>query len=192
MKSLIRIFVSKESYFLFLNRHDKKFYEDLGKVTTQNFKMIGGSGVDEKEFPYTSPVKKDKIEIVYTGRILKDKGVIDLIKAMKLLDDDSNIIAWTKKHKIKIPYLLNNKNRYYVPDFYIIYNECIIIEEVKGYEENKKKNLKINALKKYCKKNNYICHIIEYEELNNLCLTKWGYGINKLRKLFKEGEFNYE
>lgn len=89
MKSLIRIFVSKESYFLFLNRHDKKFYEDLGKVTIQNFKMIGGSGVDEKEFPFTKPLKKGKIEIVYTGRILKDKGVIDLIKAMKLLDDES-------------------------------------------------------------------------------------------------------
>jgi len=89
MKSLIRLFVSKESYFLFLNRHDKKFYEDLGKVTTQNFIMIGGSGVDKKEFSFTQPIKKDKIEIVYTGRILKDKGVIDLIKAMKLLDDAS-------------------------------------------------------------------------------------------------------
>ena len=89
MKSLIRLFVSKESYFLFLNRHDKKFYEDLGKVNTQNFKMIGGSGVDKKEFSFTQPIKKDKIEIVYTGRILKDKGVIDLIKAMKLLDDAS-------------------------------------------------------------------------------------------------------
>ena len=89
MKSLIRLFVSKESYFLFLNRHDKKFYEDLGKVTTQNFIMIGGSGVDEKEFPFTSPVKKDRIEIVFTGRMLKDKGVIDLIKAVKLLDDKS-------------------------------------------------------------------------------------------------------
>jgi len=89
MKSLIRLFVSKESYFLFLNRYDKKFYEDLGKVTAQNFKMIGGSGVDEKEFSFTQPIKKDKIEIVFTGRMLKDKGVIDLIKAMKLLDDAS-------------------------------------------------------------------------------------------------------
>ena len=89
MKSLIRLFVSKESYFFFLNRYDKKFYEDLGKVTAQNFKMIGGSGVDEKEFSFTQPIKKDKIEIVYTGRMLKDKGVIDLIKAMKLLDDAS-------------------------------------------------------------------------------------------------------
>ena len=89
MKSLIRLFVSKESYFLFLNRYDKKFYEDLGKVTAQNFKMIGGSGVDEKEFSFTQPIKKSKIEIVFTGRILKDKGVIDLIKAMKLLDDKS-------------------------------------------------------------------------------------------------------
>ena len=87
MKSLIRLLVSKDSYFLFLNIHDKKFYENLGKVTTHNFKMIGGSGVDEKEFSFVQPIKKDKIEIVYTGRILKDKGVIDLIKAMKLLDD---------------------------------------------------------------------------------------------------------
>jgi len=93
MKSLIRLFVSKESYFLFLNRHDKKFYEDLGKVTAQNFKMIGGSGVDEKEFLHTQPIKKNKIEIVFTGRMLKDKGVIDLIKAIELLPEhiESNI-----------------------------------------------------------------------------------------------------
>lgn len=89
MKILIRLFVLKESHFLFLNRHDKKFYEDLGKLTAKNFKMIGGSGVDEKEFSFTHPLKKDKIEIIYTGRILKDKGVFDLIKAMKLLDDKS-------------------------------------------------------------------------------------------------------
>ena len=100
MKSLIRLFVSKESYFLFLNRHDKNFYEDLGKVNTQNFKMIGGSGVDEKEFPFTSPVKKDRIEIVFTGRMLKDKGVIDLIKAMKLLDDKSKNDAMLKLYGV--------------------------------------------------------------------------------------------
>ena len=43
--------------------------------------------------------------------------------------DDKNI-SWTKKHKIRIPYI-NEKglNSYYVPDFLIIEN----IVETKGY-----------------------------------------------------------
>jgi len=47
--------------------------------------MINGSGVDQNEFQYQKPLKKDKIEIIFTGRILYDKGVINLIDAINLL-----------------------------------------------------------------------------------------------------------
>jgi len=85
MQILIRLFVSKKSHFLFLNKHDKTFYHKLGKGLNQNFTMINGSGVDQNEFQYQKPLKKDKIEIVFTGRILYDKGVINLIDAINLL-----------------------------------------------------------------------------------------------------------
>ena len=85
MQILIRLFVSKKSHFLFLNKHDKTFYNKLGKGLNQNFTMIKGSGVDHYEFQYQKPLKKDKIEIIFTGRILYDKGVINLIDAINLL-----------------------------------------------------------------------------------------------------------
>ena len=85
MQILIRLFVSKKSHFLFLNKHDKNFYQKLGKGLNHNFTMINGSGVDQNEFKYKKPLKKEKIEILYTGRILRDKGVINLIDAVNLL-----------------------------------------------------------------------------------------------------------
>lgn len=45
---------------------------------------------------------------------------------MKMLDDDSDVVSWTKLHKIKIAYEDNNeikKQRNYVPDFLIKYKE---------------------------------------------------------------------
>lgn len=86
MQFLIRFFVSNKSHFLFLNKHDRKFYQSLGKALENNFTMINGSGVDKGEFQYKKPLKKDKIEITYTGRILRDKGVINLIDAVNYLD----------------------------------------------------------------------------------------------------------
>ena len=81
---LIRILVSKKSHFLFLNKHDRTFYQKLGKGLNHNFTIINGSGVDQNEFQYQKPLKKDKIEIIFTGRILYDKGVINIIDAVNL------------------------------------------------------------------------------------------------------------
>lgn len=86
IKLLIKLFVPASSYFLFLNKHDKKFYNNLGKVSHTNNIIVNGSGVDKKEFQYKNPIRKDKIEIIFTGRILKDKGVINLIEAVNQLD----------------------------------------------------------------------------------------------------------
>jgi len=71
------------------------------------------------------------------------------------LDLDPSVISWTKIHNIKIAY--NNKeiSRHYIPDFKIIYDDKIVIEEVKGWEEGEKTNLKQEALLNYCKENNF-------------------------------------
>lgn len=108
----------------------------------------------------------------------------ELLK-MKLLDNNSHIISWTKKHGIKIPY----KNKYYVPDFLITYKDRKVIEEVKGFENAKKKLDKFNALVNYCIENGFQYKITEYEELNKICLEVWGHSILTLRMYFKKGKF---
>lgn len=86
IKGLIKIFVTKKAHFLFLNKHDKEFYNMIGVLTDDNYSMINGSGVDKTDFTYRKPLDKEKIIIVFTGRILYDKGVYDLINAVKLLN----------------------------------------------------------------------------------------------------------
>jgi hypothetical protein len=82
---------------------------------------------------------------------------------MKFFDD--NNITWTKKHGIRIPYI-NEKglNTYYVPDFKIVEDNNIIIEEVKGWI---KKNdiLKAYVGIEYCKENHYEYRFLLGEDL---------------------------
>lgn len=121
MKLLIRLFVSKSSHFLFLNKHDRNFYQAIGKGLNKNFTMINGSGVDKNEFEYKTPIQKDKIEIIYSGRILKDKGVLDLIYAINLLGQsfkDKIILKLYGKIDTQNPAHINENDfkKYLIPD----------------------------------------------------------------------------
>jgi hypothetical protein len=95
---------------------------------------------------------------------------------MKMLDADDNIVSWTKRHGIRIPYMLSEQNKYYVPDFLIeeVNANKKVIEEVKGYEPPQKKYLKYAALNKFASGNNMLWRRIEYAELNIMCQKFFG------------------
>ena len=83
---LFRIIVKrKNTGFIFQNNIDLKVFQknDLKR----NFTIIKGSGVDGNIYKYQKPINSSKKVILFTGRILKDKGVLDLIKAFKLLPE---------------------------------------------------------------------------------------------------------
>lgn len=48
------------------------------------------------------------------------------------LDQDVDVIHWTKKHGIAISFISEKKTKKYIPDFYIIKTGCKILEEVKS------------------------------------------------------------
>ena len=73
----------KKPDYIFQNNYDLEVFERLG--VKNNFVLIKGSGVNKDEFDYFPPKTNEKINITFTGRILKDKGVHDLIKAVQLL-----------------------------------------------------------------------------------------------------------
>lgn len=82
--------------------------------------------------------------------------------------DDKNII-WTKKHKIRIPYLNKDGiNSFYVPDFLIDDNGIKSLIEIKGWIKNSD-ILKANAGIQWCKDNNinYIFILGDKMEINN-------------------------
>lgn len=70
-------------YYIFQNENDLNEFIKLG--IKNNYELIKGSGVDHKEFKYNSPTNKQKTNITFTGRILKDKGIVELINAVEIL-----------------------------------------------------------------------------------------------------------
>jgi hypothetical protein len=89
---------------------------------------------------------------------------LELVR-MKMLDNNDNVIYWTKKHGIRIPYIYKGITKNYVPDFLITNSDdSKTIEETKGYDSKAK--LKKEALEKYCKENNFTYNWIEQNELN--------------------------
>lgn len=85
VRRLMKFAYSKNVNFIFQNPDDLNLYQSLGFLTKDNYKLIKGAGVDQNEYPYTEPVKKEKLEIVITARMLVDKGIRELIKASELL-----------------------------------------------------------------------------------------------------------
>ncbi len=84
IKILFKVIIKKSSaHYIFQNHQDLNEFKSLG--IKNNYKLIRGSGVNQKELQYVRPKNSNKLSITYTGRILKDKGVLDLIKAVELL-----------------------------------------------------------------------------------------------------------
>ena len=75
----------KKTYFIFQNEVDLQLFKKIG--LQENYTLIKGSGVNKDEFDYIPPKSNKKINITFTGRILKDKGVVDLIKAIELIPE---------------------------------------------------------------------------------------------------------
>ena len=73
--------------YIFQNENDLNEFKKLG--IKENFKLIKGSGVNHKEFIYTPPIQNQKVNITFTGRILKDKGILELINAVEILPKDN-------------------------------------------------------------------------------------------------------
>jgi hypothetical protein len=94
-------------------------------------------------------------------------------KLMKLLDDDLNVVSWTKKHNIVIKYKHDGIFKSYLPDFFIEYLDgSKVIEEVKGYIDNIEIfKLKKNACEKFCLENGFkykINFMKNYEKYKHL------------------------
>ncbi|PWS28192.1 glycosyltransferase family 1 protein [Pedobacter yonginense] len=85
IKLLKLAFKAKATNFIFQNPDDKEVYGQLDFLTPSNNVIIKGSGVDENEFTYTPPIKKDRLYITMLSRMLKDKGVMEFIDAANIL-----------------------------------------------------------------------------------------------------------
>lgn len=85
---MYKVAVNKSNVVFFQNIEDLKLFVDKKVVKTQNAKLLPGSGVDLEKFsPYPLPSlnKNNQVTFLFFARILKEKGIYELVEATKLL-----------------------------------------------------------------------------------------------------------
>ena len=77
----------KNGAVIFQNGDDKRLFEENGITGNCEVYFIKGSGVDLNLFSREKKSSSGPLKIIFTARMLKEKGVEDLIKAAEILKD---------------------------------------------------------------------------------------------------------
>ena len=78
----------KGTYVIFQNEDDRQLFLDHKVVREEQAYFIKGSGVDLKDFIYTSEPDSEKLNVIFTARMVKEKGVLTIVEAAELLRKD--------------------------------------------------------------------------------------------------------
>lgn len=84
---LTKLSLKKTEVIFFQNEENKLYYEKLKIVDESRSRLIPGSGVNLDKFYFHEypPQNKEKVKLLYVGRIMKDKGIDELIEASKIV-----------------------------------------------------------------------------------------------------------
>ena len=73
---------------IFQNQEDKTLFLNRGVVGESQVEFIKGSGVDLNDFRYVPEPESETLKVVFTARMVKEKGVMELIEAAERLRKD--------------------------------------------------------------------------------------------------------
>ena len=73
---------------IFQNQEDRELFLKHKVVSEHQLEFIKGSGVDLKNFGYVPEPEGDPLKVVFTARMVKEKGVVELIEAAERLRTD--------------------------------------------------------------------------------------------------------
>ena len=81
---LTKLALKNSKKVFFQNKANKEFFEERAIVSSNKTQLIPGSGVNLSRFMYLPypPEKDGQVKFLYIGRILKDKGVGELLEAV--------------------------------------------------------------------------------------------------------------
>lgn len=81
---------------IFQNQEDKSLFLNHGVIEESQAEFIKGSGVDLNDFRYVPEPESETLKVVFTARMVKEKGVIELIEAAEKLrkDYDGRLEFW--------------------------------------------------------------------------------------------------
>ena len=72
----------------FQNQEDKTLFLEHGVVDESQVEFIKGSGVDLNVFKYVPEPESETLKVAFSARMVKEKGVIELIEAAEILRKD--------------------------------------------------------------------------------------------------------
>lgn len=70
---------------IFQNDEDKAIFISNNVVSPNQIEFTKGSGIDLNDYIYFKEPDAEKIQVIFTARMVKEKGVSDLIEAAKLI-----------------------------------------------------------------------------------------------------------
>lgn len=81
---------------IFQNKEDKDLFLGRRIVNESQCVFIKGSGVDLNVFKYVPEQESDKLKVVFSARMVKEKGIIELIDAAEILrqEYESRLEFW--------------------------------------------------------------------------------------------------
>ena len=120
---------------IFQNHEDEELFRHAGISEKAKVEFIKGSGVDLKKFtPKREQKNNKKVKIVFTGRLIKEKGVEDLLEGAEILKE---------RYENKIQFIIcgglsehpkglhkSTKNRLNQGDYVVWKGHCTNIPEI--------------------------------------------------------------
>lgn len=81
---------------IFQNHEDEGLFYKFNVVKPENCIFIKGSGVDLNDFAFTPLPSEEKVHVIFTARMVREKGIIVLIEAAEKLrkDYESKVDFW--------------------------------------------------------------------------------------------------
>ena len=90
MLTLYKVGCKKAKCVFFQNKSNLEFFQKRN-VVGENVQLLPGSGVNIRKFSYLDYPQSEKTNIVFVGRIIKDKGVFELAEVAKQYLDNDNV-----------------------------------------------------------------------------------------------------
>jgi glycosyltransferase involved in cell wall biosynthesis len=83
------LFNKKNIHIIFQNSDDLCLFKSLSILKRNNFSLVAGSGVDIDLFSdsQSTPKESQKLKFLFMGRLLKDKGLLELEEAITILKE---------------------------------------------------------------------------------------------------------
>ncbi|MGH2016811.1 glycosyltransferase family 4 protein [Aerococcus urinaeequi] len=84
LEKLYKISLKKAQKIFFQNESNKAIFDKIN-ISNSPKGILPGSGVNTKDFYYREYKRNDKIYFIYFGRIMKEKGINELLEAAKII-----------------------------------------------------------------------------------------------------------